>query len=91
MKTKIRTDKEKRDREERELQINEDAQRKSKEDIERAKSLAPDKVKLQELANLLTSIAMPAVKDRKSREIVMHVDTELQKIISYIEAETKNI
>jgi len=86
---KIRTEKEKRDREERELQINEDAQRKSKEDIERAKLLAPDKVKLQELAHLLTSISMPAVSDKHYRAVVTKVENGLLSISDYIQKEIK--
>lgn len=83
--------KEKKEQEERDARIKIETEQKAKDDAEKAKALAPDKEKLQELATTVSGIQMPMVTGRQSRLIITEVDKKLQEVAEYIISETKKL
>ncbi len=77
---------EKRDREEAERKAKEAEEAKEREAL-----LAPDKKKLNDLADMLGVITLPAVKSNKAQELINYVQSELNRLEKYLNEKAKEL
>jgi hypothetical protein len=94
---KAAAEKAEREKLEQEKRDREAAELKAKQDAEAAKAAelaAPDKQKLVSFANGLNTVRtekLPKVSSEKAQQIISHVDTELNKLLSYIYAQAEEL
>ena len=88
---KIRTDKEAQDKKDQEARAKAEAETKLKEDEERVKLLAPDKIKLIDLATEIDKIVLPSAKSNEAGNILNEVKKSLESITNYIRQEAKKL
>ena len=79
---KRRLEQEEQDRKKAELEAQKEAEKKAK---------APDKVKLQDLANDLSNFEYPGVKSDEAKEVLDNVKGLLSKVVKYINEEVENL
>lgn len=88
---KLRAEKEAQQRKELEAKIAEEARKRAKEEEEMRKLLAPDKEKLLQFATTLSTLHIPAVKNRQAQNIVDEACKRLRLTVLYLQDEAKKL
>jgi len=91
LEAKLKADKDAQDAKDREARAKADAEQKQKEEEERAKLLAPDKIKLIDLATEIDKIILPAVKSNEAGQVIQATKKMIENITNYLRQESKKL